>query len=184
MACCALITTSFLRHVYLVIRSWIWRRFCLDVSAETCSRTRGASIAHASVDRCSAPSTLFVCYRCASTARSARPSGVDGACAPLLCSICAMVGRMTGPMEPLTAIASKRIVNLFSLVPHGTPSTSPDVERFGSTVQGLEPTAFLLTTSIALHPSIDCRSHTRCDGSRGTHLPRRCRHQPASRASD
>ena len=96
MACCAVITTSFLRHVYLVIGPWIRRRFCLDVSAETCSRTRGASIAHASVDRCSAPSTLFACYRCASTARSARPSGVDGTCAPLLCSICAMVGRMAG----------------------------------------------------------------------------------------
>jgi hypothetical protein len=44
----------------------------------------------------------------------------------------------------LIAVDSTRdeaYVRNISLVPHGTPSTSSDVERFGMTLEGLVPTA-------------------------------------------
>ena len=44
----------------------------------------------------------------------------------------------------LIAVDSTRdeaYVQNISLVPHGTPSTSPDVERFGTTLLGFVPTA-------------------------------------------
>jgi hypothetical protein len=74
--------------------------------------------------------------RCASTVRSARPAGVDPACAPPESGTCAMV-------EVLIAIDSTRdeaYVRNISLVPQH-PSTSSDVERFGMTLEGIFPTA-------------------------------------------
>jgi hypothetical protein len=37
-------------------------------------------------------------------------------------------------------------VRNISLVPHGTPSTSPDVERFGMTLKGLNSDSILIHT--------------------------------------
>ena len=82
--------------------------------------------------------------RSASTVRSARPAGVDAAGAPLEVGKYAMV-------EVRIAVDSTRseaYVRNISLVPHGTPSTSPDVERFGTTLQGFVPTAFLIHQKI------------------------------------
>jgi hypothetical protein len=56
---------------------------------------RPSAIALSSVELCSASSTLFAGYHCASTARSARLSGVDNACAQLRTSIGAMAGGAT-----------------------------------------------------------------------------------------
>jgi hypothetical protein len=75
--------------------------------------------------------------RSASTVRSARPAGVDTACAPLEVGKYAMV-------EVRIAVDSTRseaYVRNISHVPHGTPSTSSDVERFGMTLESLVPTA-------------------------------------------
>jgi len=75
--------------------------------------------------------------RSASTVRSARPAGVDTACAPLEAGKYAMV-------EVRIAVDSTRseaYVRNISHVPHGTPSTSSDVERFGMTLESLVPTA-------------------------------------------
>jgi hypothetical protein len=41
----------------------------------------------------------------------------------------------------IDSVHGKAYVRNIALVPHGTPSTSPDVERFGTTLQGLVPTA-------------------------------------------
>lgn len=71
--------------------------------------------------------------RFASAVRSARPAAVDTACAPLEVGKYAMV-------EVRIAVDSTRNeahVRNISLVPHGTFSTSPDVERFGMTLESL-----------------------------------------------
>jgi len=75
--------------------------------------------------------------RCASTVRSARPAGVDPACAPLESGTCAMV-------EVLITIDSTRDQayvrkHLARAARHS--STSSDVERFGMTLEGFVPTA-------------------------------------------
>ena len=75
--------------------------------------------------------------RSASTVRSARPAGIDTACAPLEVGKYAMV-------EVRIAVDSTRseaYVRNISHVPHGTPSTSSDVERFGMTLESLVPIA-------------------------------------------
>lgn len=74
--------------------------------------------------------------RFASTVRSARPAGVDPACAPHESA--------TARWATSIAIDSSRAeayVQNISLVPHGTPSTSSGVERFGMTLESIVPTA-------------------------------------------
>lgn len=78
----------------------------------------------------------FNALRCASTVRSARPAGVDPACAPLEFAYCAM-----GFQKCVDANRLEAYFQNISLVPHGTPFTSPDVERFGMTLESLLPTA-------------------------------------------
>lgn len=75
--------------------------------------------------------------RSASTVRSARPAGVDTACAPL------EVGKYAMVEIPIAvdSTRSEAYVRNISHVPHGTPSTSSDVERFGMTLESLVPTA-------------------------------------------
>jgi hypothetical protein len=85
------------------------------------------TIALSSVELCSATSTLFAGYRCASTARSARPSGVDVACAQLTDSICAMAAAATTHpnQRALTAVLRRRIFEGVTFVLDGTPSRRP-----------------------------------------------------------
>jgi len=104
-------------------------------------------------------------HRCAPTARAARPSGVDVACAQLTDRICAMAGAAT--THALTAVPPRRI-EVVTFVPTRHPFTSPDVKRCGSTLQGLDPPATRFTTRAAshaivcVHDLLQHRSHTRC----------------------
>jgi hypothetical protein len=62
----------------------------------------------------------------------------------------------------LIAVDSTRdeaYVRNIGLVPHGTPSTSPDVERFGTTLQGFVPTAFLIQQIDPIAPVVATRDH-------------------------
>ena len=91
-----------------------------------------SAIAHQIVKRCSAASTL-----CAAL-RPRVPHGLRALTPPAL--------RLS---LALARWASKKAVDVnrdeayfrnISLVPHGTPSTSSDVERFGMTLESLVPT--------------------------------------------
>ena len=100
--------------------------------------------------------------RCASTVRSAR-----------LTALTPPAHRSNSPLRDgrgLIAIDSahgEAYVRNISLVPHGTSSTSPDVGRFGTTLQGFVPTAFLIQQIDPIAPvGHDARSPRR------THLPR------------
>ena len=44
-------------------------------------------------------------------------------------------------------------------MPHGASSTSPDVERFGTTLQGFVPTAFLIQQIDPIAPVVTTRDH-------------------------
>jgi hypothetical protein len=66
-------------------------------------------------------------HGCASTARSARPAGVDVACAQLGSGSCALAGA-AAPIEHQSSIDSTRDEAYFeaiTFVPHGTPSRRP-----------------------------------------------------------
>jgi hypothetical protein len=54
---------------------------------------------------------------------------------------------------------SEAYVRNISLVPHGTPSASPDVERFGTTLQGFVPTAFLIQQIDPIASVVTTRDH-------------------------
>src|SRR3954451_23498090 len=93
--------------------------------------------------RCSAASTLFAALP------PCVPHGLRALTPPVL--------RLMWHLRDgrgLIAVDSARdeaYVRNISLVPHGTPFTSPDVERFGMTLEGLVPAApwFRQTDSIA-----------------------------------
>jgi len=79
--------------------------------------------------------------RCASTVRSARPPGVDPACAPLDLAFARWSRFDRRGLIAVDSTRDEAYVRNISLVPHGTPSTSSDVERFGMTLESLVPTA-------------------------------------------
>ena len=67
-------------------------------------------------------------HGCASTARSARPAGVDVACAQLGSGSCALAGAATPIVRHQSSIDSTRdeaYFEVITFVPHGTPSRRP-----------------------------------------------------------
>ena len=89
--------------------------------------------------------------RCASTVR---PRGLRALTPPALRSNSQL--RDGRGLIAIDSANGEAYVRNISLVPHGTPFTSPDVERFGTTLQGFVPTAFLIQQMIRSRRLLRC----------------------------
>ena len=88
--------------------------------------------------RCSAASTLFAALR------PCVPHGLRALTPPALRLIWHL--RDSRGLIAVDSTRDEAYVRNISLVPHGTPFTSPDVERFGNDAQGPRSDSFLVQT--------------------------------------